>query len=109
MCFTQEASAINALEMGPFSERECLIGVSTNGSIFVWSLTDGQCQFSKANSTYRIEHPLRNAFPSDTDPIHDHWTLRTRFYFFRNSGIFNPDISNATSLQVLSHHPQAVT
>lgn len=51
MCFTQEAAAITALEVGPFNERECLIGVSTSGSIFVWSLTDGQCQFSKSNGT----------------------------------------------------------
>lgn len=67
MCFTQEASAINALEMGPFSERECLIGVSTNGSIFVWSLTDGQCQFSKSNSTYRLEPSINSNFSSETN------------------------------------------
>jgi WD40 repeat protein len=49
ICFTQEAVSINALEMGPYNERECIIGVNEFGSVFVWSLTDGQCQVSRSN------------------------------------------------------------
>lgn len=64
MCFTQEAVAIYALEMGPYNERECLIGVSQSGSVFVWSLTDGQCQVSKTNGAYFNSTPPYLPFPS---------------------------------------------
>ena len=62
MCFTQEAIAISALEMGPYNERECLIGVSQSGSVFVWSLADGQCQVSKTNGSYLHSIPSSPSF-----------------------------------------------